>query len=117
MAENKGIALAILGIVAVIAVVGLVLLFKGGTGNVSYGPGPFIADTADKLCNDIQCDNGQGAIVIGEKEDYWVCGCPNFFSDQRIDDWSNQWKGDEAHNGLEFPNADRSFLIRKFREY
>jgi hypothetical protein len=34
--EGKGIAMAILGIVAVIAVVGLVLLFKGGaTGNVA----------------------------------------------------------------------------------
>ncbi len=34
--EGKGIAFAILGIVAVIAVVGLVLLFKGGTGGVAY---------------------------------------------------------------------------------
>lgn len=34
--EGKGVALAILGIVAVIAVVGLILLFKGGTtGNVA----------------------------------------------------------------------------------
>jgi hypothetical protein len=37
--EGKGVALAILGIVAVIAVVGLVLLFTGATGKVasSYG--------------------------------------------------------------------------------
>ena len=38
--EGKGIAFAILGIVAVIAVVGLVLLFKGATGkaiNYAYG--------------------------------------------------------------------------------
>ena len=32
MTENKGIVMAILGIVAVIAVVGLVLLFSGSTG-------------------------------------------------------------------------------------
>ncbi|MEM4246805.1 MAG: hypothetical protein QXR48_00135 [Candidatus Woesearchaeota archaeon] len=32
--EGKGVAYAILGIVAVIAVVGLVLLFKGGAGKV-----------------------------------------------------------------------------------
>lgn len=32
--EGKGIAMAILGLVAVIAVVGLVLLFKGGTGKM-----------------------------------------------------------------------------------
>jgi len=33
--EGKGVALAILGVVAVIAVVGLVLLFAGATGKVS----------------------------------------------------------------------------------
>jgi hypothetical protein len=33
MEEGKGVAMAILGIVAVIAVVGLVLLFTGATGN------------------------------------------------------------------------------------
>jgi hypothetical protein len=35
--EGKGVALAILGIVAVIAVVGLILLFTGATGNASMG--------------------------------------------------------------------------------
>ncbi|MEM4247097.1 MAG: hypothetical protein QXR48_03875 [Candidatus Woesearchaeota archaeon] len=35
--EGKGVAMAILGIVAVIAVVGLVLLFTGATGKVSAG--------------------------------------------------------------------------------
>ena len=35
--EGKGVALAILGVVAVIAVVGLVLLFKGATGKMSEG--------------------------------------------------------------------------------
>lgn len=35
--EGRGVALAILGIVAVIAVVGLVLLLKGPTGNVASG--------------------------------------------------------------------------------
>ncbi len=34
--EGKGIAMAILGIVAVIAVVGLVLLFTGATGNMAF---------------------------------------------------------------------------------
>ena len=37
MEEGKGIAMAILGIVAVIAVVGLVLLFKSATGSGVYG--------------------------------------------------------------------------------
>lgn len=35
--ENKGVALAILGIVAVIAVVGLIMLFTGSTGQGVYG--------------------------------------------------------------------------------
>jgi hypothetical protein len=37
MEEGKGVAMAILGIVAVIAVVGLVLLFKSATGMGLYG--------------------------------------------------------------------------------
>ncbi len=37
MADERGIAMAILGIVAVIAVVGLVLLFTGATGEGIYG--------------------------------------------------------------------------------
>lgn len=36
MTEGKGVALAILGVVAVIAVVGLILLFTGATGKVAY---------------------------------------------------------------------------------
>jgi hypothetical protein len=34
--EGRGVALAILGVVAVIAVVGLVLLFRGGTGELTF---------------------------------------------------------------------------------
>ncbi len=118
MAEEKGIAMAILGIVAVIAVIGLVLLFKGGAGKVTYGPGPFIAESPERLCNDIHCENGLGAVVIGEQGDYWVCGCPEHFTDQDIADWSNGWKGDEGHDGLAFNNPDNNaWLVRKFREY
>lgn len=117
MAESRGMGLAILGVVAVIAVVGLVLLFSGAAGKVSYGPGPFIEEPAERLCSEIMCQNGLGASVIGEYGDYWVCGCVEFFADRHIADWSNQWKGDEARDGLEFPNPDNAFLIRKFREY
>jgi len=117
MTDSKHVALAIIGLVAVIAVVGVVLRFTGSTAQVSYGPGPFIEESAERLCNDIQCQNGQGAVPIGEYKDFWVCGCPEFFADQRIADWSNQWKGDEAHNPVPFPNPDNSFMVRKFREY
>ena len=37
MEEGKGVAMAILGIVAVIAVVGLVLLFSGASGKIISG--------------------------------------------------------------------------------
>jgi len=36
---QEGVTMAILGIVAVLAVVGLVLLFKGGAGGGATGPG------------------------------------------------------------------------------
>ncbi len=102
--ENKGIALAILGIVAVIAVVGLVLLFKGATGNVAYRPYPFITQDGQRACGLIQCQNGQGAVYVGESNTpgvpSYACICPNQFQEQRIADWSNQWRGDEGHDGL-----------------
>jgi hypothetical protein len=114
--EGKGAALAILGVVAVIAVVGLVLLFKGGTGKVTYGPGPFIEPSAKKACSIIMCQNGMGAVVVGEKEDFWVCRCPQQFQEQRIVDWSNAWRGDEARDGG-LPSYGESWLVRKIREY
>ena len=121
MTEGKGIALAILGVVAVIAVVGLVLLFTGATGKVSLGKGPWIEQPAQRLCDDISCSNGLGAVVLGEEEHldggYWVCGCPAQFVDKHIADWSNQWKGDEAHDGLDYGNYEVLWRIRKIREY
>lgn len=114
--EGKGVALAILGIVAVIAVVGLVLLFKGGAGKVSYGGGPFIQEPADRLCNNIQCENGEGGIVVGETPTHWICACPHNFQAQHIADWSNQWRGDDAHGSRPF-YADSALLVSKVREY
>lgn len=53
MEEGKGVAMAILGIVAVIAVVGLILLFTGATGNGSYGgaltrPGTYLYEKGEE---------------------------------------------------------------------
>jgi hypothetical protein len=119
--ESKGVALAILGIVAVIAVVGLVLLFSGAAAKVSLGRGEFITPTGDKACSVVYCQNGYGAIVLGEQlradGEYWVCGCPNHFTDTDIADWSNQWSGDEARHGTPFGNYDNVLLVRKIREY
>lgn len=116
MTEHK-IAMAILGMVAVIAAVGLVMQFSGASGNVAYRAAPgAIVESAERLCNDIQCHNGMGAIPVGEKGDYWVCACGQQFADKNIATWSNQWKGDESHDPGEF-YADGTWLVRKFREY
>ncbi len=122
--EGKGIALAILGIVLIIAVVGIVLLFKGGTGAALYSyvkPFTMIAPTAQKACSILDCQNGVGAVIIGEEThldgEYWVCGCPAQFQDKRITDWSYQWKGDESHDGLDFGNYEFVWRVRKIREY
>ena len=49
MEESKGIALAVLGIVAVLAVVGLVLLFTStATGNVARNYGSFGVFSGDR---------------------------------------------------------------------
>jgi hypothetical protein len=122
MAE-KGIAMAILGIVALIAVVGLVLLFRGATGDVSYSyekPYTFIEQPGERLCQNMDCEDGHGALLIGEETrqdgEYWVCGCPSQYQDRQIKDWSNTYKGDESHGELEF-SYDWVWRVRKIREY
>jgi hypothetical protein len=63
MEEGKGVALAILGVVAVIAVVGLVLLFKGGTGDyVSYNMPKLYPGKV------LQGETGQGFPYLGGGE-------------------------------------------------
>ena len=57
MTENKGIVMAILGIVAVIAVVGLVLLFSGSTGKFTddgKAPRTWASEEAGYPCNEGQ---------------------------------------------------------------
>jgi hypothetical protein len=124
MVESKGVAMAILGIIVIIAVVGLVLLFKGATGKVSYSyekPYTFIEQSAERLCSNMACRGGNGAIVLGEEThadgEYWVCGCPSNFVDVKIADWSNTWNGDPARNGNDFPNYEAIWRVRKIREY
>ena len=66
--EGRGVALAILGIVAVIAVVGLVLLFTGATGEMNYG---YIMDYgAAKLYPGkvVKGETGQGFPAAGGGE-------------------------------------------------
>src|SRR5574341_2523136 len=60
--EGKGVAMAILGIVAVIAVVGLVLLFKGGTGGFVGGYG----DPKIYPGKVVQGETGPGFDYLGE---------------------------------------------------
>lgn len=55
MAEGKGLALIILGIVAVIAVVGLVLLFKGGVTGNYVAESTFVQFEPNEACAEIGC--------------------------------------------------------------
>lgn len=119
--ENKGAAFAILGVIATISVVGLILVFKGATGNASLGRGPFIQDSPQRACGFIHCESGLGSVVIGEENhldgDYWVCGCPEHFENKVISDWSNEWTGDPARGQREFNDYEKIWRIRKIREY
>lgn len=55
MAEGKGLALVILGIVAIIAVAGLVLLFKGSaTGNYAIAS-TFVQFSPQEACDKVGC--------------------------------------------------------------
>ena len=84
--EGKGVALAILGIVAVIAVVGLVLLFKGGTGSAIEFPGvPKIYP--GKV---VQGETGQGFNTYGNRgyafnDQTGTCDASEFFSQKPLD--------------------------------
>ena len=124
--QGKGVALAILGVVAIIAVVGLVLLFKGGpTGDSTFASyikkSTLIAQTPERLCSNMACSSGMGAIYIGDEEHldgtYYVCACSSQFTDQRISDWSNQWKGDPAQDNLEIGDYENVWRIKSTREY
>jgi hypothetical protein len=123
--ESKGVGIAILLAVAVISAAGLIVLFKGtATAEVSYSyekPYTFIQQNPRRLCENMDCQNGNGALVIGEQTihgtEYWVCGCSKQFADKRIADWSNTYTGDPAHDSNEFSNYEAVWLVRKFREY
>jgi hypothetical protein len=75
--EGKGIALAILGIVAVIAVVGLVLLFKGAIGQGVYGGHVLTGDTGPGFQY-----LGEGAYVSQQRGE---CLSNEFFAQNPID--------------------------------
>jgi hypothetical protein len=116
MAEAKGMTLAILGIVAVLAVVGLVLLFSGATGKVSYGGGPFIEVTPEKACNTVYCQNGDGATFLGMRGNYAICACAQQFETRRIAQWSDAWRGDEHKDGSDW-YPDGTWQVSTIRKY
>ncbi len=79
---GKGLALVILGIVAVIAVVGLVLLFSkaGATGQYVMGS-EFVQFNPKEICEQrVGCplDHVEGGIYYSSKGPLVaVCACPN----------------------------------------
>lgn len=124
--KGKGIALAILGIVAVIAVVGLIMLFKSGmTGDSTFASyikkSTLISQSGERLCSNMACNTGMGAILIGVENhldgDYYVCACPSQFNDKKIEDWSNSWKGDPARGERDVASYEFVWRIKSTREY
>jgi hypothetical protein len=81
--EGRGVALAILGVVALIAVVGLVLLFRGATGNVvAYDP----IYGSDKLYGgwDRVQENAPRGSVGEPYAGSWVKGVPTTWEGQTV---------------------------------
>jgi hypothetical protein len=85
MSEGRGVALAILGIVALIAVVGLILLFTGKlTGQVVASPSVYGGAGANKVYGGwyrVQEESPRGAVrpdvgVSNAYEGTWVAGVP-----------------------------------------
>jgi hypothetical protein len=77
--EGKGLAMAILGIVAVIAVVGLVLLFKGATGKYVMGS-EYAQFNPNEACERMGCSLSH--VEGGINYDYRgpllaICDCPS----------------------------------------
>ncbi|MEM4247361.1 MAG: hypothetical protein QXF14_03500, partial [Candidatus Woesearchaeota archaeon] len=94
------------------------------TGEATYSyvkPYTFIEESGERLCSNLDCGDGHGALVLGEEThldgEYWVCGCPKNYMDMQIEDWSNTFKGDDAHDGLEYGNYAFVWRVRKIREY
>jgi len=85
MSEGKGVALAILGVVALIAVVGLVMLFNGSTGKVVVGniyssgygaPAPHIYGRAP--------GNQEVGSYYNPNAGSWVNGAPTTWEGQNV---------------------------------
>lgn len=80
--EQKGIGLTILGVVAIIAIVGLVLLFTGGaTGKAAYKGLPGGVASSKDVCSGILDCNGPlqatwSGFTFMSGQRYHVCRCP-----------------------------------------
>lgn len=74
--EEKGIALTILAVVAIIAIVGFVLLFtKTSTGKFTYAGGHIQYDPKE-ACTNIGCTLSNQIVPAGQWS-YALCNCPN----------------------------------------
>ena len=64
--------LAVLGVISVIAIVGMIFLF---TGAIS---GAFVTITPEQACaRGVMCQYGEGALPVGVENGYAQCVCPD----------------------------------------
>ncbi|MEM4263348.1 MAG: hypothetical protein QW666_00440 [Candidatus Woesearchaeota archaeon] len=103
MAKNEGrnTALILLGIVVIIAVVGLILLFTGvrtgkayyypnsGIGVYQYSNTQFYPSAREACLRAVHCQDGWGGVLVSPPEQSpAICVCPEHFFPETVFDWT-----------------------------
>ncbi len=105
--EGRNMALVLLGIVVIVAVVGLILLYSGAkTGEAFYYPnsggGVYqynnanLYPSAREAClRAVQCQDGHGGVLVSAPEaNPAVCVCPEHFYPTTVFDWTALRRGE-----------------------
>lgn len=95
--EGRNMALVLLGIVAIIAVVGLVLLYTGTktgeayAGSGVYDRGQYYPSPADACRRVVDCQNGAGGnfLMVDPNDDsVAICDCSEHHREETVFDWT-----------------------------
>lgn len=92
--EGQNMALILLGIVVIIAVVGVILLYSGVKTGKSIGPYQYddrqFYPTAREAClRAVYCRDGWGGVLVSPPEQSpAICVCPEHFHPETLFDWT-----------------------------
>jgi len=105
--EGRNMALVLLGIVVIVAVVGLILLYSGaktgesfyypnsGTGIYQYSSTNFYPSAREACLRAVQCQDGHGGVLVSTPtENPAVCACPEHFFPTTVFDWTALRRGE-----------------------